>query len=145
MIVKAAHIYQLLMEEASGLRNASAELIAAIIEDLGKQYMLGLQVGFSCLLFSLCRTYRALHHLNRHSGLTDIDGGTHIRTDLVSPWEEIYKARQTHKRIHCRTPTVRVQGRLAELHTTLHNQQRRFVMTGGCIVRHGWTQESSYF
>lgn len=43
--MQAAHIYQLLLEDASGLRLASAELVGAIIEDLGKQYMLSLQVS----------------------------------------------------------------------------------------------------
>lgn len=46
LLPKAAHIYQLLLEEASGLRLASAELTGAIIEELGKQYMLSLQVAF---------------------------------------------------------------------------------------------------
>ena len=32
------------MEEDSGLRQAAAELTGTIIEDLGKQYMLSLQV-----------------------------------------------------------------------------------------------------
>lgn len=38
------------MEEDSNLRQASAELTGAIIEDLGKQYMLSLQVNVSTVL-----------------------------------------------------------------------------------------------
>jgi len=43
--MQTAHIYQLLLEESVGLREAAADLIAARILDIGKHYILKLQVS----------------------------------------------------------------------------------------------------
>ncbi len=43
--MQTAHIYELLLEEAVGLREASADLIAARITDIGKRYFLKIQVS----------------------------------------------------------------------------------------------------
>jgi len=40
-----AHIYQLLLEESAGLREASADLIAARVSDIGKQHFLKIGVS----------------------------------------------------------------------------------------------------